>query len=209
VRSFLQASLFLLLAAASAAAEHLDEATGLVFPDDISRWYFTGRREYEPRETLGVSYSYKSKLSQQGAITCYIYRKGLPGIPTGDSPVIRAEMDEVTRVIAEVWRRQGGTTDDLLGGVKELVNKDGVVVALMCAHRITMRDASNISISALAGYHNQIIKVRFTFPGESLEDALNGPGGFKEFILEMRAANLKTLDGQFAPPPGDLAAAGN
>lgn len=176
-----------------------DPATGLQFPDSVSRWGRSNVREFEPK-ALGISYSYKSKLQREGAITCYIYNKGIDAIPLGAaSPVVRKEIEEVRSIVGEAWRQQGGTAEDLLG-VHEIKAEDGTVVGLACAHRITYNGITYISLTGLSGWKGHFIKVRFTFPGNDLDRAIYDIGGFQEFIVEMRAINEKALDPFFLAP---------
>lgn len=187
---------FLTCCSLVAGATRTDESTGLIFPDEISRWIFSGSRSYEPK-ALGVSYTYKSKLQREGAITCYIYSKDFPAIATGaDSPEVRKEMAELAWAVGEGWRRQGGTVEEVMP-ISEVKTSDGSILALLCGHRIIVRGVTNISISALTGCRNNFVKIRFTFPGNDFQSALDGLGGFREFLNEMKEVNSTSLDPYF------------
>jgi hypothetical protein len=194
-----RALLFCLLAGLALAGSRTDPATGLLFPDSVSRWGFSDMRQYDPK-ALGVSYSYKSKLQREGAISCYIYNKGMKEIPLGAASLaLRKEIEEVRWVVEETWRRQGGTAEDLIG-VHEIKTDDGTAMGVMCAHRITHNGVTNVSLTALSAWKDHFLKIRFTFPGNNLDRAIHDLGGFQEFLTEMRAINEKVLDPLFLAP---------
>jgi hypothetical protein len=198
-----RALLFCLLAGLGLAGSRTDPVTGLQFPDSVSRWGFSDMRQYEPK-ALGVSYSYKSKLQREGAITCYIYNKGMKEIPLdAASSALRKEIEEVRWIVDETWRRQGGTAEDLIG-VHEVQAEDGTVMGVICAHRITHNGVTNISLTALGAWKDHFLKIRFTFPGNDLDRAIYDLGGLQEFVTEMRVINGKVLDPLFLATPRKL-----
>lgn len=186
-------SLFL-LACTLSASPVVDNATGLIFPETIGRWIQSGHREYEPKE-LGTSYSYKANDSSMGAITCYVYSKGLPSIPAGGaSEIARNEIHEVAQGIVSAWRDRNMRVEEIMPAHAVHSADSDMILGLICAHRITeASDITNISLSFVTGYKNRILKIRYTFPGSDLNKALDGLHKFADLLVLTNEGNLPAL----------------
>ncbi|ACB75496.1 hypothetical protein [Opitutus terrae] len=151
---------------------HEDQGLGLVFPGRLPGCVFRGVRRFEPA-ALGYSVTYRSNTGAEGALTCYIYDKGLPAIPTGGgSDVVRAEMAEVVSLIAPGWKERKGVVEPIVS-TADIRNSDRPEpIAQLAVHRITVDKTANISVTVMTGYHDKFLKVRYTFPGHDPNTAL-------------------------------------
>jgi hypothetical protein len=173
-----------------------DPATGLEFPEVAGGWIYAEFRSFEPA-ALGCSYSYKPVLGGRGAITCYVYDKGLRDIGTGASSwVVEKEMREVFAVVKEAWARENATVEEVAGPTKYMLRDDGPALAYYTIHRIKHQGVSNYSISLLTGYNGSFLKLRYTYPGTEFEKAKRDLTGF---LLAMLETNRRELPEIFIP----------
>lgn len=187
--------LAIFLATLAQVAANTDAATGIVLPKTAGAWFFTEHKNYEPAG-LGCSYTYKPMRGGLGAITCYVYTRGLKDIPTGaESKLIKTEMDEVFSGVTAAWQERKGTVAEIQKPKEYRAVGKGRSLALYGIQRITTADGvQSISISILTGYRGNILKVRCTHPGEDVEVALENMMLFLAAILE---ANRESMDPAF------------
>lgn len=173
-----------------------DPATEIVFPDPAGPWVYTDSRTYEPAD-LGRSYSYKPLFGGTGAITCYIYNKGLRNIPTGAySAIVRREMDETIASVVEAWTQLGAKVEQVNAPTIFRRESDGRALACYSVHRITHEQVQNVSISVVTGYRGNFVKLRYTFPGDDVDRAKRQLSLFLRTLLE---ANRETADPVMIP----------
>jgi hypothetical protein len=173
-----------------------DPVTEIVFPDPAGPWVYTDTRAYEPAE-LGRSYSYKPLFGGTGAITCYIYDKGLRNIPTGaHSATVRREMDETVASVVEAWTSLGAKVEQVNAPTIFRRESDGRALACYSVHRIAHENVQNVSISVVTGYRGNFVKLRYTFPGDDVERAKRQLSLFLRTLLE---ANRDTADPVMIP----------
>jgi hypothetical protein len=181
------------IAIVSTAFGRPDQKIGAEFPTRIGAWSYSGYREYQPA-ALGWSHSYKPDRGGAGAITIYVYDKGRKNIPTGVSPILAEEMAEVFATVRSAWTQQAAVVEEVSGPAEFKLK--GMPVALYSVHRIAIGGQVSVSISALTGYRGYFFKIRYTFPGESIEAAREHLGSFLQSLLE---ANRATADPLFSP----------
>lgn len=192
----LRVLLALCLAGALSGAE-VDPATKISFPAEAGAWAYAKSHTYD-QAALGRSYAYNPKSSGNGAITIYVYDKGLANIPTGaDSRLMKLEIEEIVAGIKTSWTERGATVETLEAARLFRYSPKTPPVAYYGLSRISYQGVRNLSISIVTGYRGNFLKLRYTHPGNDLDVALHD---IRVFLEALHAANRETLDPAFAPP---------
>lgn len=180
--------LFLALLLNASAAERVDPHTALRFPDQILGWSKVSDQTYDdPRYGFSVGYNGPSRR----ALTLYVYTNAHPAIPTGgDSEIATREMTNVMASVVQAWEKEGAEVKSLLSISPLRDDKTKGVVAIIAAQSIRVKGENRISISAITGYRNRLLKLRYTYPGDDTAPGFQELGGFIHAFLELNAAQL-------------------
>jgi len=183
-----------LLASPLWAAPVTDTATGLIFPGGSNQWLRVAYREHEPRELYGVSYAYMREGMTHGTLTCYVYNLGLGDIPDGaDSERVRLEMQNSFQGVPQVWVQQGAAVAELWPVSAVRTKADNRLFAYLGAHIIGHNGEANISLTVLTAYHGQFLKLRYTFPGNDLQAAIDDLTGFVYHLYQANGRDMPEL----------------
>ena len=176
------------------AAPLKDEATGLSFPGSPGPWLRVGFREFEPKAQYGVSYTYQREGREQGVLTCYVFNLGFTDIPDGaDSDRVRQEMLNTFNGVTQLWNQQGATVSEIMPIGALRTQAGNVLFAYVGAHHIQHQGTANISISLVSAYRGHFLKLRYTFPGNDLQAAVDDATEFVDLLFKANGHVLPAL----------------
>jgi hypothetical protein len=185
--------LLLLTVVAVRADDYVDKVTGLHFPDTCGNWTKLRAEPYDDPK-LGFSVGYQDG---RRTLTLYVYQGTYSEIPNGaQGALFQGEMGNVLSGAKEAWGQRGAKVQTLVGASEFKDDKLPGVLALVAAQSIELNGNKLISVSALTGYRNRLVKARYTQPYVGPNTAFRE---LAEFATALLRANAEGLEPFFKP----------
>lgn len=189
-------ALFLVLFAVTAvrADDYVDKVIGLRFPDTCGKWTKARAVETYDDPKLGFSVGYQDGPR---TLTLYVYQGTYAEIPNGaQGALFQGEMANILSGAKDAWGQRGAKVQTVVGASEFKDDKLPGVFALVAAQSIELNGNKLISISALTGYRNRLVKARFT---EAYVEPNIAFRELADFTVALLRTNADGLDPFFKP----------